>query len=107
MSYGLAVYNTLGVQILDVDGNCPRVIAEFVQAAGSSGTYDYTGQAEGTLYVASIPEVAYSGKYPNPHQATVSGYVVSVNAYSLGLSPAFVVQGPGWTTDSRIIVFTK
>ena len=104
MSYGLAVYNTLGVQVLDVDGNCPRIVAEFVQAAGTGGTYDYTGLVEGTLYVASVPEVVYSGTYPNPHQAVVSGYVVSVTAHDLG---GFLVRGPGWTTDSRIIVFTK
>lgn len=107
MSYGLAVYNTLGVQTLDVDGNCPRIVAEFVQSAGTGGTYDYTGVAEGQMYVASIPEVAYSGKYPNPHQVSISGYVVTVSALSLGLVPGYPVQGPGWTTDSRIIVFTK
>ena len=105
MSYGLAVYNTLGVQILDVDGNCPRIVAEFVQSAGSSGSYDYTGLVEGTLYAVAVPEVAYSGSFPNPHTVTVSGYVVSVSYDSVVYFLPFC--GPGRLTDSRIIVFTK
>lgn len=105
MTYGLAVYNSIGVEILSNEGNCPRIVSEFIVNAGSGGTYDFTGLVEGTLYAVAIPETAYSGTFPNPHTVTVSGYVVTVSYDTVTYFAPFA--GAGKLTDSRIIVFTK
>ena len=102
MSYGLQVFNTLGATVVGGDDVLARQIDEFVVAAGAGEVRNYTGQVEGTMFVASVPEATYFGALPNPHGVSVSGLVVNVFAHPTAL-PGFA----GRSTDSRIMVFVR
>lgn len=101
MSFGLAVYNVLGVQVFDADGNAPRLVDDFLVAAGTSGSRTYS-TVEGQLFAAACPESATPGTLPNPHGVTVSGQTVTWTAYNTG-----PLWNAGRNTESRILVFTK
>lgn len=101
MSYGLAIYNLLGVSTFDVDGNAPRLVDDFVVAAGVSGSATYSS-IEGQLFAAACPESSTPGTLPNPHAVTISGQTVIWTAYNTG-----PLWNAGRNTESRILVFTK
>jgi len=103
MTHGVAIYNAIGEQVLDADGNAPRLVDDFVVSAGTSGSRSYP-LVEGDLFAAACPETTFStpfGFLSNPHVVTVSGFTVVWSLYNV---PPY---GAGYNTDTRILVFTK
>lgn len=103
MSYGLAIYNGIGAQTLDADGNASRLIDDFVVAAGTAGSRSYSS-VEGEILAAACPETTFSGLFgflTSPHVVTVAGLTVSWSPY--GYPP----YGAGNSSDTRILVFAK